>query len=109
MGILYVLANRSRREKLSFEHLGLGKRSEWILNRPAASAATLYLIDCTGDDVAFVDDIGGWPFEGPHDDLGTYRNVTREVLEKMVALDLVRDRDPDSFVDHWAPPTSTTQ
>ena len=112
-GICLQLVNATRREKLSFEHLGLGKRWEWTLNAPAAAAATLYLVEHSGDEIAFVGDAGGWPFRtGSRDDLPAYRDVTREVLVRIAdtgALGRLAGLQSDGPfaadpLEEWAPP-----
>ena len=101
MGALYRLVNHSKREVVSFAHIGAGTRNELAGNPVAAAITTRYLQDHAGDAVAFVSDTyDDWPFlSGSRDELATYTDMTDDVVESLLETGVLVDEGREYLFD----------
>ncbi len=102
MGVGYVLVNTTKREYISFSHLGSNTKRELTGDAVTAAITSWYLLEHPGDNIAFASDSEdgwrGWPFKsGSWDDLRKYREVTDEVVEALIKAEILQDEGKDIF------------
>ena len=93
MGVYYDLVNYTRKEYISFHHIG-GKKLSEIAGYPVtATLVTYYLLKYIGNQISFVADTDTqWPFpDGTYADLGSYRDVTDTMVEELVQYGYLAD------------------
>ncbi len=101
MSVGYVLVNYSRSEVIGFAHVSVSTKNEISGNSVAAAITTWYLLEHAGDSVAFVSDThGDWPFpSGSSADLASYKDVTDQTIDLLVAAGIIRDDGRETFLD----------
>tara|TARA_R110002094_G_scaffold69773_2_gene78669 strand:- start:4031 stop:4405 length:375 start_codon:yes stop_codon:yes gene_type:complete len=106
MGVTYTLINQTRGERIDFAHVGACKARELVGNPVAAAITSWYLLQHSGDAIAFVGDTDGkWPFAtGCIEDTYEYREVTDEVVAELLRVGVLADHGL-SFVDEDEPDT----
>ena len=74
------------RDDLLLSHPGVQKK-ELAGNPVSAAIVTWYLLENSGDDIAFISDSDDdWPFSaGARTDLGSYTEITDRVVEHLVS------------------------
>ena len=99
MGIGYILVNATKRERVSFAHVAASTSRE-LAGLPAAAAITTwYLLQHSGDQIAFVSDTyDDWPWgDGVRPDLSAYPDVTDQVVEGLIQVGILADDGRDVF------------
>lgn len=93
MGVEYILVNQSKREMISFAHLNGSKMRELVGNAAQSAIVTWYLLNNQGDEIQFVSDTyEDWPFkDGRKADVGSYPDKTDEVLDVLIAQNILKD------------------
>lgn len=93
MGVGYILVNYSKKELISFNHIGANKARELAGNPVSAAMITWYMLQHKGDTVAFLSDTyGEWCFpEGTRDEISDYRDVTDEVVKSLIEVEILID------------------
>lgn len=92
MSVAYQLVNQTRREVGSFQHLGASPARELAGNSGSAAATTWYLLQRRGDAIAFVSDLGEWPFaSGRLEDVRSFTDVTEQVVTELIAAGVLAD------------------
>ena len=93
MGVEYFLVNYSKKELISFSHIGASKERELAGNPVSAAMTTWYMLQHAGDSVAFLSDTyGEWCFpEGTRDEVSDYRDVTDEVVKSLIEAEILID------------------
>ena len=93
MGVGYFLVNYSKKEWISFNHIGASKARELAGNPVSAAMTTWYLLHHAGDSVAFVSDTyDDWCFpEGTFDEVSNYRDVTDDVVKSLIEAEILED------------------
>lgn len=93
MSVGYVLVNFSKKEIISFAHVGTTSALELAGNVASSSITTWYLLKNIGDSIAFVSDTyDDWPFEfGTKSDLKSYEDVTNKVIRELLEEHILSD------------------
>lgn len=93
MAVGYELVNYSKKELISFCHIGASTAHELAGNPAAAAITTWYLLNHPGDQIAFVSDTyDDWPFaQGSRDDLSSYEDVTDIVVTSLIQAGILED------------------
>jgi hypothetical protein len=101
MGVWYTLVNFTRREHISFLHVGGFKFSEIVGNPISATLVTYYMLKHAGDQIAFVADTEPvWPFpSGSYDDLAEYTDVTDTLVDELVEYKYLADDGREYLFD----------
>ena len=106
MGVWYQLVNQTKREIVCFHHVSGMKAREIAGNPASASMVAWYLLQNSGNAIAFLtDELGEWPFQtGCRGDESSYHDVTDRVIKELVAADILRD-DGIAWADDEEPET----
>ncbi len=93
MGVTYRLVNYTKKEQISFIHIGAFKARELAGNPASAAMTTWYLLQHLGDAISFVTyDFDDWPFpEGTQEDLNDYPNVEDQIVEQLIEQKILVD------------------
>ena len=93
MGVGYFLVNYSKKELLSFSHIGASTARELAGNPVSAAMTTWYTLQNIGDSISFLSDTyDDWVFpDGTRDELSNYRDVTDEVVKSLVEAEILAD------------------
>tara|TARA_Y100001970_G_C13428056_1_gene459743 strand:- start:138 stop:491 length:354 start_codon:yes stop_codon:yes gene_type:complete len=101
MAVGYELVNFTRCEVLTFAHISASTKSELAGNAAAAAMSTWYMLECAGDQMAFVSDTyGEWPFPGgSSSDVASYVDVTDRVVAELVGAGILKDLGRKHYSD----------
>jgi len=104
MSVGYILVNFSKKEIITFAHIGATSARELAGNQGSSAITTWYFLKNSGDLVAFVSDTyDDWPFEcGFKNDLTSYKDVTDGIVHELIAEGILADNGP-SYVDENEP------
>ena len=93
MGVGYFLVNYSKKELISFSHIGASTARELAGNPVSAAMTTWYMLQHAGDSVAFLSDTyDEWCFpEGNRDEVSDYLDVTDEVVKRLIEAEILVD------------------
>jgi len=93
MGVGYFLVNYSKKEVISFSHIGASTARELAGNPVSAAMTTWYMLHHAGDTVAFLSDTyDEWCFpEGTRDEVSNYRDVTDDVVKSLIDAEILVD------------------
>ena len=106
MSVGFVLINNTKREQVAFSHIPVSTNCELAGNSVSAAITTWYLLENSGDEIAFVSDtLGEWPFaNGSRANVSSFPDVTDRVVEQLIDADIIRD-DGIAWADEDEPET----
>jgi len=98
MGVQYSLINKTKKEKISYSHLPVGKLRE-LAGFPVSSAITTwYLLKNSGDEIGFLPDQGESPMKGINwEVVKNYSDVTEKVIDELIENGIIEDNGVDIF------------
>lgn len=93
MGVGYFLVNYSKKELISYIHIGGTKARELAGDPVNAAMTTWYMLQNRGDSIAFLSDSDNeWFFpEGSRDEGLNYYDVTDEVVNSLIEAGILID------------------
>lgn len=93
MSVGYILVNYSKKELISFIHIPANSARELAGNPTSAAITTWYMIQHSGDSIAFLSDTyGEWSFPaGPRDEISNYQDVTDSVVKSLIEAGILVD------------------
>ena len=100
MSVGYILANLTKNQIVSFEHLPVSTKDEICGSPVAAKIVSLFLIENAGDEISFAPDqaaAGNWPLRVPETDLRSYEDVTAKYIDRAEELGYISGRSKDVF------------
>lgn len=99
MSVGYILVNQTKKEQITYIHIPATTKHEIVSCSISAAITTWYLLENAGDCIAFISDTyGEWPFNsGAWEDIFNYREVTDEVVEKLITAKILRDEGKEVF------------
>lgn len=99
MGVWYSLINNTKKECLHFTHLSSAKARELAGSAVTSAIVTWYLLQNSGDEIAFVTDAySDWPFKtGKKEDTYNYKEVTDKVIDDLIANKILLDEGKEVF------------
>lgn len=98
MGAIYYLVNRSKRQVVRYRHIAASSKREMAGQIPAAAITTWYLLENSGDEIAFIADDGRWPFSsGSVDEVDGYEEMTDAVVDALIAAEILSDHGREVY------------
>ncbi len=93
MGVTYDLVNFSKKERVTFAHIGAWKARELTGDPVSAAITSWYLLNNLGDHISFVPDTyAAWPFsEAMPDEVSQFPDVTDQVVSSLIDAGILAD------------------